>query len=111
MAAATQIAFYATTRSYAPVLAMHGFEDLVGPLRDAHGRGDFAKMTKLAMPMVGTLAAAGTAEQAREHVEAFEGVADRVILGGAWIGRTPERARESFELLLKTFGRRSWSSP
>src|SRR5437763_3450720 len=52
LAAATQIAFYATTRSYAPVLAMHGFDDLVAPLREAHARGDLAEMTKLAMPLV-----------------------------------------------------------
>ena len=102
--AALQIAFYATTRSYKPVLATHGFEDLVDPLRDAHGRGDFAQMTELAMPMVDALSAAGTPDEARERVHAFEGVADRVILGGAWIGADPQRIRASYELLVETFG-------
>jgi alkanesulfonate monooxygenase SsuD/methylene tetrahydromethanopterin reductase-like flavin-dependent oxidoreductase (luciferase family) len=105
-AAALQIAFYATTRTYAPVLAMHGFEDRVAPLREAHARGDLAEMAKLALPMADVLAAAGTPDEVREHVAGFDGLVDRVILGGAWIGRSPERARESFELLLETFGSR-----
>jgi alkanesulfonate monooxygenase SsuD/methylene tetrahydromethanopterin reductase-like flavin-dependent oxidoreductase (luciferase family) len=103
--AALQIAFYATTRSYKPVLATHGFEDLVDPLREAHSRGDVAEMTRLAEPMVDTLAAAGTPDEVRERVSAFDGTADRVILGGAWVGPSPERVRESHELLLATFGR------
>ena len=38
--AALQLGFYATTRTYAPVLALHGFEDRVGSLREAFARGD-----------------------------------------------------------------------
>src|SRR6266545_1501490 len=38
--AATQLGFYATTRTYAPVLEMHGFADLVGTLRKAYAKGD-----------------------------------------------------------------------
>ena len=103
--AAVQLAFYATTRSYAPVLALHGFEDRVGPLREAHARGDFAEMQRLALPMVDTLAAAGTPDEVRERVATFEGVADRVILGGAWVSGSAARAGENFDLLLDTFGR------
>jgi probable F420-dependent oxidoreductase len=105
--AALQVAFYATTRTYAPVLAMHGFEDRQGPLRKAFARGDTVAMTDLALPMVDALAAAGTPDEVWRRVGEFEGVADRVILGPAWIGPSPERARESFELLLEAFaGRR-----
>jgi len=102
--AAVQLAFYATTRSYAPVLAMHGFDHLVQPIREAHARGDFAEMQKLALPMVDELAAAGTADEVRERVMRFDGVADRVILGGAWVSGSPGRAHENFDLLLETFG-------
>ena len=102
--AAVQLAFYATTRSYAPVLALHGFEELVTPLRDAHSRGDFAAMQQLAFPMVDTLAAAGTPDEVRERVDKFEGVADRVILGGSWVSASPDRAHENFDVLLETFG-------
>jgi probable F420-dependent oxidoreductase len=103
--AALQVAFYATTRTYAPVLAMHGFADLQGPLRKAFVRGDTAAMTEIALPMAGALAAAGTPDEVRARVSEFEGVADRLILGGAWVGTSPERARESYDLLLETFGR------
>ncbi len=101
--AALQLGFYATTRTYAPVLALHGFEDRVGPLRTAFVRGDTAEMIELALPMVDTLAVAGTAEEARDRVAAYEGIADRLILGSAWVGPSPDRQRESYELLLETF--------
>jgi probable F420-dependent oxidoreductase len=102
--AALQVAFYATTRTYRPVLAMHGFEEVQDPLRRAFVRGDISEMTELALPMVEHLAAAGTRDEVRRRVDEFEGVADRVILGPAWIGPSPERARRSYELLLETFG-------
>src|SRR5207249_7239204 len=84
--AAMQVAFYATTRTYAPVLARHGHEDRVGPLREAFGRSDFESMIDLALPMVDHLAISGTAGECRESLAAFEGVADRLILGGTWVG-------------------------
>jgi alkanesulfonate monooxygenase SsuD/methylene tetrahydromethanopterin reductase-like flavin-dependent oxidoreductase (luciferase family) len=102
--AAYQVAFYATTRTYRPVLALHGFEDLIDPLREAHGRGDLEAMGETALPMVGTLAVGGTPDEVREHVGTFEGLADRVILGGAWIGPSRDRVQENFRLLLDTFG-------
>jgi probable F420-dependent oxidoreductase len=42
--AALQLGFYATTRTYAPVLAMHGLEDRMGPLRKAFAQGDLGAM-------------------------------------------------------------------
>jgi probable F420-dependent oxidoreductase len=102
--AAYQVAFYATTRTYRPVLALHGFEDLIDPLREAHGRGDLAAMGGIARPMVGTLAVGGTPDEVRERVSQFGNVVDRVILSGAWIGPSPERVRNSYRLLLETFG-------
>ena len=102
--AALQIAFYATTRTYRPVLQLHGLDGLVDPLREAFGRGDAARMVDLAMPAVDSLAIAGTAAECRERIEAFEGVADRVILGGVWIGPSPERVAANHRAILKTFG-------
>jgi probable F420-dependent oxidoreductase len=104
-AAAVQLAFYATTRTYRPVLAVHGFEDRTDPLREAHARGDFNAMADIAMPMVDELALAGTREEVVERVSAFEGLVDRLILAPSWIGPDPEQARGSYELLLQTFGR------
>jgi probable F420-dependent oxidoreductase len=101
--AAYQVGFYATTRTYAPVLALHGWDGLVGPLRRAHAAGDLEEMGRLALPLVDTFALAGTRDQVRERLSDYEGLVDRVILGCAWIGPSPGRIRESFRLLLETF--------
>jgi len=102
--AAAQVAFYATTRTYRPVLALHGFEELQEPIRRAFVRGDHAEMVRLALPMAEVLAVAGTAGECREKIAAYEGVADRVILGGAWIGPSPERITANQHTILETFG-------
>jgi alkanesulfonate monooxygenase SsuD/methylene tetrahydromethanopterin reductase-like flavin-dependent oxidoreductase (luciferase family) len=101
--AALQVAFYATTRTYRPVLALHGFEERMTPLRHAFANGDTAAMIEIALPMADTLAVAGTPDEVRHRVREYDGVADRLILGGAWVGPSPERLRESYELLLETF--------
>jgi probable F420-dependent oxidoreductase len=101
--AAMQLGFYATTRTYAPVLAMHGLEDLVGTLRKAYVKGDLAAMGEIALPLVDHLAVAGTPDEARKRLREFEGVVDRVILGSAWVGPDAERLRSTYELLLETF--------
>jgi len=101
--AATQVGFYATTRTYAPVLEMHGFGDLVGSLRKAYAKGDLGAMSDIAVPLVDHLAVAGTPDEARAQLARFEGVVDRVILGSAWVGPDPERLRSTYELLVDTF--------
>lgn len=102
--AAAQLAFYATTRTYRPVLEVAGFEQLTDPLREAFGRGDLPGMVELALPMVDELAIAGTAADCRERVEAFADVVDRVILGGAWVGPSPDRLIENHLAIVETFG-------
>jgi alkanesulfonate monooxygenase SsuD/methylene tetrahydromethanopterin reductase-like flavin-dependent oxidoreductase (luciferase family) len=101
--AALQVGFYATTRTYRPVLALHGFDDLVEPLRRAFVAGDYAQLAEIALPMVDTLAIAGSAEECRDRMAAFEGVADRIILGGSWIGAAEERIRDNHRAILETF--------
>jgi probable F420-dependent oxidoreductase len=100
--AALQIGFYATTRTYRPVLALHGFEDLVEPLREAHGRNDFPALAEIALPMVDTFAIAGDPDECRAGIAAYEGLVDRVILGGAWVG-DPGRAADNHRAILETF--------
>ena len=104
--AALQIAFYATTRTYRPVLELHGFDDLFDPIREAFGQGDAARMVELGLPAVDSLAVAGTAAECRDRVNAFDGVADRLILGGAWVGPSPERLAANHRAILRTFGTR-----
>lgn len=101
--AATQVGFYATTRTYRPLLAFHGFDDRVEALRRALAARDFEALTREALPMVDDLAIAGTAAECRERVAAFEGAADRVILGGAWVGPSPERILQNHRAILEAF--------
>jgi alkanesulfonate monooxygenase SsuD/methylene tetrahydromethanopterin reductase-like flavin-dependent oxidoreductase (luciferase family) len=103
--AAYQVGFYATTRTYRPVLALHGLDDRIEPLRAALAAGDPATLAREALPMVDALAIAGTADEVRRRVAAYEGVADRVILGGSWVGPDPERIEANHRLILETFGR------
>jgi alkanesulfonate monooxygenase SsuD/methylene tetrahydromethanopterin reductase-like flavin-dependent oxidoreductase (luciferase family) len=101
--AALQIGFYATTRTYAPVLALHGFEDRVGPLREAYANGDLAKLAELATPMVDTYAITGPVEECRERLAAFDGLVDRIILGGAWVGPDTAALAANIERVVEAF--------
>jgi len=101
--AALQIAFYATTRTYRPVLELHGFQDRLEPLRRAFVKKDFEAMTEIALPMVDSLAVAGRAEECRDRLAGFEGLVDRVIVGGAWIGPSEERLLDNHRAVVETF--------
>lgn len=103
--AALQVGFYATTRTYRPVLAMHGFEDRLEPLRRAFVKQDFEAMIDIALPMVGVLAIAGTPAECRDRVSEFEGLADRLIVGGAWVGASEHRLVENHRAILELFAR------
>jgi len=102
--AAMQLAFYATTRTYAPVLAFHGHEERIGPLRRAFVEEDWERMAELALPMVDDLAIAGDADECRERLAAYSGAADRVVLGGAWVGPSPDRVADNYRRILETLG-------
>jgi hypothetical protein len=101
--AALQVGFYATTRTYKPVLALHGFEDRLEPLRRAFVKQDYPAMIEVALPMADVLAIAGPPEECREKVSRFEGLADRVILGGAWVGASEERVAANHRAIVETF--------
>jgi probable F420-dependent oxidoreductase len=101
--AALQIAFYATTRTYRPVLDLHDFGDLVDPLREAFARGDMAEMANLAMPAVDTYAITGGEDECRERLARFDGLVDRVVIGGAWVGPDQAALAENYRRILRTF--------
>ncbi len=101
--AAMQIAFYATTRTYTPVLALHGFDDRVPAIREAFGKGDLAEMASLALPMVDTYAITGPEDECRARLAEFDGIIDRVVIGGAWVGPDQEAIAENYRRILHTF--------
>jgi probable F420-dependent oxidoreductase len=101
--AALQVGFYATTRTYRPVLEAHGFEDLMPRLREAYARSDLGELATIAMPMVDTYAIAGPEEECRERLAGFDGLVDRILLGGAWVGPNQEAITENYRRILHTF--------
>jgi probable F420-dependent oxidoreductase len=101
--AALQIGFYATTRTYAPVLALHGYDDRIPPLREAFGRGDLPGMAELALPMVDDFAITGSETECRDGLAQWDGILDRVLLGGAWVGPDQQAIAENYRRILNTF--------
>ncbi|MBI4609116.1 MAG: TIGR03617 family F420-dependent LLM class oxidoreductase [Candidatus Rokubacteria bacterium] len=77
-----QIAFYASTRTYEPVLAAHGWQDLTPKLHRKSVEGDWQGMADLITDeMVETYAVTGSYDTiARRIQERYAGLLDRVSL-------------------------------
>jgi probable F420-dependent oxidoreductase len=101
-----QIAFYATTRTYRGILDLHGHADLIPALREAFDNKDRDRMTELIPDdLCDAIACAGAADEVRDKVTAnWEGISDRVSVGGPWYGPRPERLFENYQALVETFG-------
>jgi probable F420-dependent oxidoreductase len=99
-----QIGFYATTRTYIPVLAAHGFEDIVGDLREAYAQKDMDKLASLVSDeMADTFGIYGTVDEVKEKMKRFDGIVDEVILGGPWYRVEMVRLIENYQLMLQAF--------
>ena len=74
-----QIAFYASTRTYLPVLAAHGWEDLVPHLHRKSVEGDWGGMADLITDeMLDTYAVTGSYDTIAARIKArYEGLLDR----------------------------------
>ena len=104
-AARLQIAFYATTPSYKAILALHGRDALPRDLRRAFVNRDQDRMAELVDDeLLDAIAIAGRPDEARDRLRAWEGVADRVVLGVPWYGMDPNRQRDAISAALE-FGR------
>jgi probable F420-dependent oxidoreductase len=77
-----QIAFYASTRTYEPVLAAHGWQDLTPALHRKSVEGDWKGMADLVTDeMVDTFAVTGTYETIGRELRArYAGLLDRTAL-------------------------------
>lgn len=78
----SQIAFYASTPSYRPVMALHGWEETAERLSGMASRGQWGEMAGLIDDeMLGTFAEVGdAAELAGALRERYRGLADRLSL-------------------------------
>jgi probable F420-dependent oxidoreductase len=81
-----QIAFYASTRTYEPVLAAHGWQDLVPHLHRKSVAGDWQGMADLITDeMLETYAVTGTWETIGSRIrERYAGLLDRTSLYQPW---------------------------
>jgi probable F420-dependent oxidoreductase len=100
-----QIAFYATTRTYKAILELHDREQLIGDLRSAFESKDKNRMIELIDDeLCDAIAVAGPADEVKQRVDRWEGVADRLMLAGPWYSVRPERMLENYQALIETFG-------
>jgi len=99
-----QIAFYATTSTYAGILRLHDREHLGRELRRAFVRGDRERMVALVDDeLCDAIAVAGRPDEARDRLAAWNGIADRLILAGPWYGVSEGRAPENALTIIETF--------
>lgn len=80
--AAAQIAFYAVTKTYHPMLFRSGFEDEVRAIREHWEENEHDRMVEAVSPeMLDALAIAGTPDEAVERFRArWDGLYDSVVL-------------------------------
>ncbi|MGH2807121.1 MAG: LLM class flavin-dependent oxidoreductase, partial [Actinomycetota bacterium] len=102
-----QLAFYSTTRTYSPILELHGKAHIVPDLRDAFEKKDHERMIELIDDdLCDEMAIAGPADECRDKAEAWgrETGVDRLMVAGPWYGPKPERMFENYQALVETFG-------
>jgi len=77
-----QIAFYASTPSYRPVMAKHGWEEVAQRLSAAAGRGKWAELPGMITDeMLGAFATTAAVEELPAALkERYAGIADRLSL-------------------------------
>jgi probable F420-dependent oxidoreductase len=93
---AAQIAFYASAKTYAPLLETIGFGAEGAAIREAFGQDDHAAMVAAVTDrMIDTLAVAGTAADVRAGLRRYEGLLDHAILYVPSFRQSPDRVRES----------------
>jgi probable F420-dependent oxidoreductase len=101
-AARLQIAFYATTPSYKAILALHDRSGLPRDLRRAFVSHDLGRMAELIDDeLLDAIAIAGRPDEAADRLRAWEGIADRVVLGVPWYGMQADRQREALAAALQ----------
>jgi probable F420-dependent oxidoreductase len=93
---AAQIAFYASAKTYAPLLETIGFGAEGAAIREAFGRDDLAGMVAAVTDrMIDELSVAGTAADVIAGLRRYEGLLDHAILYVPSFRLAPGRVRES----------------
>ena len=93
---AAQIGFYASAKTYAPILERTGFAAEGEAIRSAFAAGDLdAMVAAVSERMIDALAVAGTAADVRAQLRRYDGLLDHAILYTPSFRLTPERVREN----------------
>jgi probable F420-dependent oxidoreductase len=93
---ASQIAFYASAKTYAPLLERIGFAAEGAAIRDAfHSRDADAMVAAVSDSMIDALAVAGTPAEIQAGLRRYEGLLDHAILYVPSFRLSAERVRES----------------
>jgi probable F420-dependent oxidoreductase len=99
-----QIAFYASTRTYEPVLAAHGWEGIAPELHQKSLDGDWKAMARLVTDeMLDTIAVSGTYESIGTKLrERYVGLVDRIALYQPYESSADETRRAALVRQFKT---------
>lgn len=99
-----QIGFYYTTRLYHSILEPHGWKAQGEAIAAAFRKGDFAGMAAAVTDeMIDEIAIAGTPDEVRDQLKAWEGLADHVLLYTPSIGMKSARVQENLDAIVDTF--------
>lgn len=103
--AKAQIAFYSVVRSYAPILAMHGFESHAAEMREAWARRDAeAMISAVSDDMLETIAIAGTPDEAQQQMrERFAERYEETLFYAPSFMVEPGEFEDSLHAILDTF--------
>lgn len=92
--AALQVAFYATTKTYDIILAVHGFEEEADAIRAAFAARDRDGMLRaISDRMLREMAVYGSPSQVVDQLERYQDVTDSVILYSPQFGISSEEGR------------------
>ena len=99
-----QIAFYYTTRLYHSILEPHGWQAQGEAIASAFRQGDFAAMAAAVTDeMVDEIAIAGTPDEVRDQLQAWNDLAEHVILYTPSVGMKSGRVQENLDAIVDTF--------
>ena len=99
-----QIAFYYTTRLYHSILEPHGWREQGEAIAAAFRQGDFPAMAAAVTDeMIDEIAIAGTPDEVRDQLRAWEGLAEHVILYTPSVGLRSGRVQENLDAIVDTF--------
>jgi probable F420-dependent oxidoreductase len=106
--AAAQIAFYSVVRTYRAIIELEDFTAEVAEIRAAWERRDHeAMIAAVSERMLSTMAVAGTPDEARDQLDGFRGLYDRLLCYAPSYGLAAKEITDRLDAIVDTFGPRT----